>query len=60
MPNVALSKSSEEDDLVHEKGGTERTLEFASRADIVATCCTLNPSTVSFYPQLCDTKLSDL
>jgi len=35
------------DDLVHEKGGMEHTLEFASRADIVVTCCTLNPSTVS-------------
>ena len=47
MQNGALSKVSDEDDLVHEIGGTEHTLEFASRADIVVTCCSLNPSTVS-------------
>jgi len=37
--------SDDDDELVQEKGGMERTLEFASRADIVATCCTVNPST---------------
>ncbi|KAG0616604.1 hypothetical protein M758_5G127300 [Ceratodon purpureus] len=37
--------ASDGDESVHEKGGIEQTLEFASRADIVITCCTLNPST---------------
>lgn len=41
------------DESVHEKGGMERTLEFASRADIVVTCCTLNPSTVGLLPISC-------
>lgn len=41
----AQSKRSEVDDFIHEKGSTEHTLEFASRADIVVTCCSLNPST---------------
>lgn len=40
-------KALDGDEFVHEKGGMERTLEFASRADIVVTCCTLNPSTVT-------------
>lgn len=34
------------DDLLDEKGGTERLLEFASEADIVVACCQLNAETV--------------
>lgn len=45
--NGALPNTSDDEDFVNEKGGSERILEFASRADIVVTCCTLNPSTVS-------------
>ena len=35
-----------EDDLVHEKGSMEDIHNFANRADIVVTCCDLNPSSV--------------
>jgi hypothetical protein len=35
------------DQLIDEKGGTECLLEFASRADIIVTCCVLNHETVS-------------
>uniref|UniRef100_A0A0D6RB77 D-isomer specific 2-hydroxyacid dehydrogenase NAD-binding domain-containing protein n=1 Tax=Araucaria cunninghamii TaxID=56994 RepID=A0A0D6RB77_ARACU len=35
-----------DDNLVDEKGGSDRLLEFASQADIVVTCCLLNTETV--------------
>lgn len=34
------------DDLVDEKGGHEKILKFASRADIVVCCLALNSATV--------------
>lgn len=40
------SKPCVKGDLVHEKGSMEDILNFASRADIVVTCCDLNPSSV--------------
>ncbi len=41
---------------MHEKGGMEHTLEFASRADIIVTCCTLNPSTVGILSHILTTE----
>lgn len=32
-------------DLVDEKGGSEQVLDFASKSDIVVTCCSLTPET---------------
>nr|XP_024399151.1 uncharacterized protein LOC112293679 isoform X2 [Physcomitrium patens] len=46
LEKESLSRLTDGNDSVHEKGGSEHTLEFARRADIVVTCCTLNPTTI--------------
>ena len=38
--------------LVDEKGTHEQRFDFAKKADIVVTCCSLSPETVSTFAYL--------
>ena len=45
--------------LVDEKGTHEQRLDFAKKADIVVTCCSLSSETVSTFAFLDNSRLPD-